>query len=84
MSTQYYYHLLCYQERVIIFVILHKIVCLIWYFFDIDITFKFQTNMASIEVQEDVQEETEEKIDTEQGFPHLTAKSGSNEDHMPK
>ena len=32
----------------------------------------------------DVQEETEEKIDTEQGFPHLTAKSGSNEDHMPK
>ena len=47
-------------------------------------TIAFQTNMASIEVQEDVQEETEEKIDTEQGFPHLTAKSGSNEDHMPK
>ena len=32
----------------------------------------------------DVQEETEEKIDTEHGFPHLTAKSGSDEDHMSK
>ncbi len=32
----------------------------------------------------DVQEETEEKIGTEQGFPHLTAKSGSDEDHMSK
>jgi hypothetical protein len=42
--------------------------------------------MASIEEMliGDVQEETEEKIGTEQGFPHLTAKSGSNEDHMPK
>jgi hypothetical protein len=32
----------------------------------------------------DVKEETEEKIDTEQGFPHLTAESGSDEDHMSK
>ena len=32
----------------------------------------------------DVQEETEEKIDIEHGFPHLTAKSGSDEDHMSK
>ncbi len=32
----------------------------------------------------DVQEETEEKIDTEHGFPHLTAMSNSDEDHMPK
>jgi hypothetical protein len=49
-------------------------------------TIKFQTNMASIEEMliGDVQEETEEKIGTEQGFPHLTAKSGSDEDHMSK
>ncbi len=32
----------------------------------------------------DVQEETEEKIGTEHGFPHPTAKSGSDEDHMLK
>jgi hypothetical protein len=32
----------------------------------------------------DVKEETEEKVDIEHGFPHLTAKSGTNEDHMPK
>jgi hypothetical protein len=32
----------------------------------------------------DVQEETEEKIGTEQGFPHLTAISSSDEDHTPK
>jgi hypothetical protein len=46
----------------------------------------FQTNMASIEEMliGDVLEETEEKIGTEQGFPHLTAKSGSDEDHMSK
>ena len=86
MSTQYYYHLLCYQERVIIFVILHKIVCLIWYFFDIDITNKFQTNMVSIQEMliGDVKEETEEKIDIEHGFPHLTSISSSDEDNMPK
>jgi hypothetical protein len=49
-------------------------------------TIKFQTNMASIEEMliGDVQEETEKKIGTEQGFPHLTAKSGSDEDHMSK
>jgi len=53
-------------------------------------TITFQTNMASIQemligdVQEDVLEETEEKIGTKQGFPHLTAKSGSDEDHMSK
>jgi hypothetical protein len=49
-------------------------------------TIKFQTNMASIleMLIGDVQEETEEKIDTEHGFPHLTAISGSDEDHMPK
>ncbi len=29
-------------------------------------------------------EETEEKIDIEHGFPHLTAISSSNEDHMIK
>ena len=32
----------------------------------------------------DVQEETEEKIGTEQGFPHLTAISSRDEDHMSK
>ena len=32
----------------------------------------------------DVQEETEEKIGNEPGFPHPTAKSGSDEDHMSK
>ncbi len=32
----------------------------------------------------DVKEETEEKIGTEQGFPHLTDISSSDEDHMPK
>ncbi len=37
--------------------------------------------MASIQetLIGDVQEETEEKIGTKQGFPHLTAKSGSVE-----
>jgi hypothetical protein len=42
--------------------------------------------MASIQEMliGDVPEETEEKIGTEQGFPHLTAKSGSNEDHLSK
>ncbi len=42
--------------------------------------------MASIQdmLIGDVQEETEEKIDTEQGFPHLTAISSSDEDHMSK
>jgi hypothetical protein len=36
-------------------------------------TIKFQTNMASIQEMliGDEQEETEEKIDTKQGFPHL-------------
>ncbi len=33
---------------------------------------------------EDVKEETEEKIDIEHGFPHLTAISCSDEDHTPK
>ena len=49
-------------------------------------TIKFQTNMARLEEMliGDVQEETVEKIGTEQGFPHLTAKSGSYEDHMSK
>jgi hypothetical protein len=32
----------------------------------------------------DVKEETEEKIDIELGFPHLTAISSSDEDHTPK
>ena len=32
----------------------------------------------------DVQEETEEKIDIKQSFPHLTAISGSDEDHTQK
>ncbi len=42
--------------------------------------------MASIQEMliGDVQEQTEEKIDIEQGFPHLTAKSASDEDHMSK
>ncbi len=42
--------------------------------------------MASIQEMliENVKEETEEKIDTEQGFPHLTAISSGVEDHMPK
>ncbi len=31
-----------------------------------------------------VKEETEEKIDTDHGFPHLTAISSSGEDHTPK
>ena len=54
--------------------------------FDIDITNKFQTNMVSIQemLLGDVKEETEEKIDIEHGFPHLAAKSGSDEDHTPK
>ena len=49
-------------------------------------TIKFQTNMASIEEMliGDVKEETEEKIGTKQGFPHLTAISSSDEDHMSK
>ena len=33
---------------------------------------------------EDVKEETEEKIDIEHGFPHLTAISSRDEDYMPK
>ena len=39
--------------------------------------------MASIEEMliGDVQEETEEKIDIEHGFPHLTALSSSDEQH---
>jgi hypothetical protein len=32
----------------------------------------------------DVKEETEEKIDIEHGFLHLTALSSSDEDNMPK
>ena len=32
----------------------------------------------------DVKEETEEKIDIEHGFPHLTAISSSDEGHTPK
>ncbi len=32
----------------------------------------------------DVKEETEEKIDIEHGFLHLTAISSSDEDNMPK
>ncbi len=42
--------------------------------------------MASIQemLVGDVQEETEEKIDIEHGFPHLTAISSSDEDHTPK
>ena len=32
----------------------------------------------------DVKEETEEKIDIEHGFPHLTAISSSDEDHTLK
>ena len=32
----------------------------------------------------DVKEETEEKIDIEHGFPHLTATSSSDEDHLSK
>ena len=54
--------------------------------FDIDITNKFQTNMVSIQEMliGDVKEETEEKIDIEHGFPHLTAISSRDEDYMPK
>ena len=54
--------------------------------FDIDIANKFQTNMVSIQEMliGDVKEETEEKIDIEHGFPHLTALSSSDEDHTPK
>ncbi len=54
--------------------------------FDIDMTNKFQTNMVSIQEMliGDVKEETEEKIDIEHGFPHLTAISSSDEDHMAK
>ncbi len=53
---------------------------------DIDINNKFQTNMVSIQEMliGDVKEETEEKIDIEHGFPHLTALSSSDEDNMPK
>ena len=49
-------------------------------------TITFQTNMASIQEMliGDVKEETEEKIDIEHGFPHLTALSSGDEDHMPK
>jgi hypothetical protein len=32
----------------------------------------------------DIKEETEEKIDIEHGFPHLTAISRSDEDHTLK
>ncbi len=54
--------------------------------FDKDITNKFQTNMVSIQEMliGDIKEETEEKIDIEHGFPHLTAISSSDEDHTPK
>ena len=54
--------------------------------FDIDMTNKFQTNMVSRQEMPigDVKEETEEKIGTEHGFPHLTALSSSDEDHTPK
>ena len=54
--------------------------------FDIDITNKFQTNMVSIQEKliGDVKEETEEKIDIEHGFPHLTAISSIDGDHTPK
>ena len=54
--------------------------------FDIDITNKFQTNMVNIQdmLIGDVKEETEEKIDIEHGFPHLTAISSSDEDNMTK
>ena len=53
---------------------------------DIDITNKFQTNMVSRQEMPigDVKEETEEKIDIEHGFPHLTAISSSDEDHTLK
>ncbi len=59
---------------------------MIWYFFDKDITYKFQTNMVSIQEMliGDVKEETEEKIGIEHSFPHFTAISRSDEDNMPK
>jgi hypothetical protein len=49
-------------------------------------TIKFQTNMVSIQEMliGDVKEETEETIDIEHGFPHLTAISSRGEDNMPK
>ena len=42
--------------------------------------------MVSIQEMQigDVKEETEEKIDIEHGFPHLTAISSSDGDHTPK
>jgi hypothetical protein len=42
--------------------------------------------MVSIQgmVFEAIKEETEEKIDIEHGFQHLTAISSSDEDHIPK
>jgi hypothetical protein len=54
--------------------------------FDIDIANKFQKNMVSIQEMliGDVKEETEEKIDIEHGFPHLTALFSGDEDNMPK
>jgi hypothetical protein len=58
--------------------------------FDIDMTNKFQTNMVRIQEMliGDVKEETEEKINIEHGFPHLTPHltliSSSDEDNMPK
>ena len=59
------------------------IFCLIWCFLTEDITNKFQTNMVSIQEMliGNVKEETEEKIDIEHGFPHITS---SDEDHTPK
>ncbi len=49
-------------------------------------TINFQTNMVSIQEMliGDIKEETDEKIDIEHGFPHLTAISSSDEDHTPK
>ncbi len=67
-------------------VLFRYIACLIWYILTKDITYKFQTNMVSIQEMliGDVKEETEEKIDIEHGFPHLTDISSSDEDHMLK
>jgi hypothetical protein len=52
----------------------------------LDIAYKLQTNMASIQEMlfEDIKEETEDKIDIKNDTPHLTAISSSDEDHMSK
>jgi hypothetical protein len=86
MSTQYIIIIYCVIKKSHHLCNISIIACLIWYFFDIYITNKFQTNMVSIQEMliGDVQEETEEKIDIEHGFPHLTAISSSDEDNMPK